>query len=105
MSINALEVLEARMGRLATFAHHTPDCAFLRSEGYVPALCDCGLSELMTAAMFQGMTTRPANPSYHTPEWWDMMWAKHEQWRNDTYPAPADQHGYEVTPASGKVLG
>ena len=42
-------------------------------------------------------------PSYHSPAWWDMMWRKHEAWREANYPAPAATE-YEVTPVTGKVL-
>lgn len=39
---------------------------------------------------------------YHSPAWWAMLWRKHEEWREENYPAPAAT-GYEVTPATGKV--
>jgi len=49
---------------------------------------------------FEPFPNPPRVPGYHSPEWWDMLWKKHEAWREGNYPAPAAT-GYEVTPVSG----
>lgn len=71
MSINAIEVLEAR------FANRN------------------------NAAFREYVDARPylLEPEYHSPEWWGMMWAKHEAWREAVYPAATQ---WEVTPATGR---
>jgi hypothetical protein len=44
------------------------------------------------------------HPPYHSPEWWDMLWKKHEEWREGNYPAAAGT-GWEVTPVTGVEVG
>lgn len=89
MSINAIEVLEARLAN---------------SEGFVGRGQLHG-TELKLESRFDEPRTFPLptpRPEhiYHSSAWWNDQWEKHLAWRDRVYPC-AVVMGYEVTPASG----
>ena len=85
--MNAIEVLEARAKTRAAGVTHYDGC--WENGGINHAGCE---------------EAQRQYPPYHSPEWWDMTWKKHEAWREGNYPAAAGT-GWEVTPVSGVEVG
>lgn len=83
--MNALEVLEARQRTRAAGVTHYEGCYL--NGGPQHAGCE-----------------EAQRSMYHSPEWWDMMWKKHEEWREGNYPVAAGT-GWEGTPATGVEVG